>query len=204
MRRVESVAPWQPVSRMSRGRALFLDRDGVINADTGYVHRVEDFVFLEGVFEACRRAQALGFRLVVATNQSGIGRGLYDDAAFAALTRWMLDRFAAEGVADMRVYHEPSHPTAGQGAHRRASMRRKPAPGMLLEARDELALDLAASALVGDGEDDIAAGRAAGIGRLIRIASGPTPPATAADHVCASLLDAVAWLEGVEGAARES
>ncbi|MBM3560157.1 MAG: HAD-IIIA family hydrolase, partial [Alphaproteobacteria bacterium] len=121
-------------------RALFLDRDGVINRDPGYLHRIEDFVFLDGVFAACRRAWAMGYRLVIVTNQSGIGRGLYDEAAFTSLTEWMCGRFREEGVEIAAVYHDPTHPVAGQGAWRRASPDRKPAPGMLLRARDDLGI----------------------------------------------------------------
>ncbi len=173
-------------------RALFLDRDGVVNEERGYVHRREDFVFLDGVFEACRAAARLGYLLVVASNQSGIGRGLYSEAAYRRLTDWMLARFRAERVEIAAVYFDPTHPTEGRGPYRRESLSRKPAPGMLLKARDELGLDLARSALVGDSERDIQAGQAAGVGRLIRLARPGT--ASGAALVCASLREAVGWL----------
>ncbi|HOW46399.1 MAG TPA: HAD-IIIA family hydrolase, partial [Rubrivivax sp.] len=79
-------------------RALFLDRDGVINADRHYVHRIEDFEFVPGIFELCSTAAELGYRLVVATNQAGIGRGLYTEADFQRLTEWMLDVFGQRGI----------------------------------------------------------------------------------------------------------
>ncbi len=185
-----------------RRKALFLDRDGVINVDTGYVHRQSDFVFCPGVFAACRDAQALGYVLVIATNQSGIGRGYFSAADFAHLTDWMLARLRDEGVTVERVYHDPTHPTAGQGAYRRPSPDRKPAPGMIVRARDELGLDLAASVLVGDSERDVAAGRAAGVGTVIRLSAPST--ATEADHVTASLAEAVTWLaESVDATPRD-
>ncbi len=148
-------------------RALFLDRDGVINVEKNYVHRIEDFEFLPGIFELCATARALGFALVVITNQAGIGRGYYTEADFQRLTDWMLGEFRARGIAIERVYHCPYHPTAGVGEYRCDSFDRKPNPGMILKARDELHLDLNACVLIGDKDSDIAAGRTAGVGHLL-------------------------------------
>lgn len=164
-------------------RALFLDRDGVINVDHGYVHRREDFEFLPGIFDLVRAARGSGHRVVVVTNQSGIGRLLYTEADFAALTQWMLGEFAAAGAPLDRVYHCPSHPTEGIGAYRVDSPMRKPGPGMLLAARDDLGLDLAASTLLGDRASDIAAGRAAGVGRNWLLAPPGTPLPEGAERV---------------------
>ncbi|NWG73787.1 MAG: HAD family hydrolase [Rubrivivax sp.] len=155
---------------MTGDRALFLDRDGVINVDRHYVHRIEDFEFVPGIFDLCAHAQAAGYRLVVVTNQAGIARGYYTQADFELLTRWMVETFAQRGIAIDRVYHCPFHPTAGLGDYRRESFDRKPNPGMLLRARDELGLDLARSAFVGDKDSDMEAGRRAGVGRLIKLA----------------------------------
>ena len=91
------------------GRALFLDRDGVINVDHGYVHRPDQFEFIPGIFDLARfAANELRWRIVVITNQSGIGRGYFDENTYADLTRWMCDRFEAERTAITRVYHCPS------------------------------------------------------------------------------------------------
>lgn len=150
-------------------RALFLDRDGVINVEKNYVHRIEDFEFMPGIFELCAEAGALGFVIVVVTNQAGIGRGIYTEADFLLLTEWMVGAFAARGVTIGRVYHCPYHPTAGVGEYRCESWDRKPNPGMLLRAADDLGLDLAQSALVGDKDTDIAAGRAAALGKLFKL-----------------------------------
>lgn len=144
--------------------ALFLDRDGVINVDRGYVHRIEDFEFIDGIFELCRCAKALGYKLVVATNQAGIGRGLYTEEQFHALTDWMKARFAEEGAALDGVYFCPTHPTAGIGAFRVESTFRKPGPGMLLQAARELDIQLAKSMMLGDKTSDRAAARNAGVG----------------------------------------
>ena len=152
-------------------KALFLDRDGVINVEKNYVHGIEDFEFLPGIFDLCATARDLGFRLVVITNQAGIGRGLYTEADFEHLTDWMVGAFQQRDIVITRVYHCPHHPTAGIGAYRRDCFDRKPHPGMLLRARDELHLDMAGSVLIGDKDSDIEAGMAASVGGLIRLAT---------------------------------
>jgi D-glycero-D-manno-heptose 1,7-bisphosphate phosphatase len=150
-------------------KALFLDRDGVINVDRHHVHRIEDFEFLPGIFELCAAAADRGYLLVVVTNQAGIGRGLYTEADFQRLTAWMVSVFRQRGIDIARVYHCPYHPTAGIGAYRRESFDRKPNPGMLLKARDDLGLDLSRSVFIGDKDSDMAAGLAAGVGRLFKL-----------------------------------
>jgi D-glycero-D-manno-heptose 1,7-bisphosphate phosphatase len=150
--------------------ALFLDRDGVINRDSGYVGRIEAFEFLPGIFELVRFAdEKLGWPVIVTTNQSGIGRGLFDEAAYQKLTDWMRERFRAERAPIAAVYHCPYHPEHGVGAYRREHPWRKPQPGMMLQAAADHGIDLVGSALIGDGDRDIAAGAAAGIGFLIRL-----------------------------------
>ena len=149
--------------------ALFLDRDGVINEDHGYVYRKEDVVFVEGIFDLCRAARARGMAIVVITNQAGIGRGYYTEADFRALSAWMLDEFARRGAPIDRIYHCPDHPEHGLGDYKRDSFDRKPNPGMILKAQRDLDLDLAASVLVGDKESDIEAGRRAGVGQNILV-----------------------------------
>jgi D-glycero-D-manno-heptose 1,7-bisphosphate phosphatase len=147
---------------MSR-RALFLDRDGVINIDHGYVCRPEEFHFVDGIFDLCRAAQELGYFLIVITNQAGIGRGYYSEADFNNLTDWMCRAFSAEGVTIDAVYSCPYHPEHGVGKYKADSSCRKPAPGMLLQAAREHDIDLENSILIGDKESDIQAGIAAGV-----------------------------------------
>lgn len=168
---------------------LFLDRDGVINADAGYVYRREAFVFLPGIFDFVRAVHALSWPVVVVTNQSGIGRGLYSEADFEVLTGWMLARFAAEAAPITRVYHCPFHPDAGIERYRQDHPWRKPAPGMIFAAQRDLDLDLAASALVGNEARDIAAGSAAGVGLLVLLTADIPPPPSLAPgcHVTRNL-----------------
>lgn len=167
-------------------RAAFLDRDGVVNVDRGYVCRREDFVFVVGVLEGARRLHELGFALVVVTNQSGIGRGLYDVDAYDELTAWMTTEFGAAGAPLAGVYYCPHHPTDALGEYRRACDCRKPAPGMLLTAARDLDLDLGRSSLFGDRESDLLAARAAGVPVRVllgtdaaRLPSGPASPGLA-------------------------
>ena len=143
---------------------LILDRDGVINVDTGFLHRIEDCRFVDGIFELAAVFRDRGFRLAIATNQSGIGRGLYGPAEFRMLMAWMLAQFRARGVEIDAVYHAPDHPTEGQGAYRRDTDWRKPGPGMLRQAVADLDLDPARSWAIGDKAGDMVAAAAAGIG----------------------------------------
>jgi len=153
-------------------KALFLDRDGVINREREYVGRKEDVEFLPGVFEALRTAVESGYRIVIITNQAGIARGYYTEEDFHHLTNWMVQRFREEGIPVTAVYYDPTHPQHGRGEYRRKSLRRKPAPGMILKAAIEHRFDLRLSVLVGDKLSDIEAGRRAGVGRLFLVRSG--------------------------------
>jgi D-glycero-D-manno-heptose 1,7-bisphosphate phosphatase len=143
--------------------ALFLDRDGVINVDAGYVHTVEAFQFLPGIFETVRAAASLGLETVVVTNQAGIGRGYYSEAQFVALTAWMCNRFMEEGAALLAVYHCPFHADAVPPYNIADHPDRKPNPGMLQRAALDHRLDLGKSLLIGDRPGDIAAASAAGL-----------------------------------------
>jgi D-glycero-D-manno-heptose 1,7-bisphosphate phosphatase len=153
-------------------KALFLDRDGVINVERGYVHRREDFQFLDGIFDLCRAAQRMGYLVVVATNQAGIARGYYTETEFLELTAWMAGRFAEHSIRIAGVYYCPYHPEHGIGPYRRDTEERKPRPGMILRAQADLELDLSASVLIGDKASDIAAAEAAGVGIKVLLLPG--------------------------------
>jgi D-glycero-D-manno-heptose 1,7-bisphosphate phosphatase len=148
-------------------KALFLDRDGVINVEQGYVHCREAFHFREGIFELCRTAQSLGYLLMVITNQAGIARGYYTERQFLDLTEWMIHEFAEQQIQIASVYYCPYHPIHGVGKYRYDSQDRKPNPGMLLRACSDFSLDLRSSVLIGDQLSDIDAANAAGIGTKI-------------------------------------
>jgi D,D-heptose 1,7-bisphosphate phosphatase len=152
-------------------KAAFLDRDGVINLDSGYVHRWEDFVFAAGAISAMRDLQAAGFLLIVVTNQAGIARGYYTTAQFGTLTAQMLGHLEREGVKIAGVYHCPHHPSGSVPALAIECDCRKPAPGLLLAAAREHGVSLADSILIGDKPSDIGAAKAAGVGRAYMVES---------------------------------
>src|SRR6202167_3731297 len=112
-------------------RALFLDRDGVINEEIGYLFRPEEVRFVPGIVSLCQTARRLGYRIIVVTNQAGIARGYYSEDDFQRLMQWMQAELAREGVGFDAVYHCPFHPEHGLGAYRREHEDRKPGTGML-------------------------------------------------------------------------
>lgn len=177
-------------------RALFLDRDGVINIEKNYVYRIEDFEFIAGIFDLCACAQARGFIIIIITNQAGIARGYYSVRDFEKTTAWMLGRFSDHDIHIHRVYFCPYHPTAGIGKYKHDSFDRKPNPGMILKARDDFGLQLSDSVLVGDKGSDIQAGLTAGVGHNILLAP-ETPNTHAADYwFSRSIPDITSWLAG--------
>lgn len=184
---------------MTMRPALFLDRDGVVNVDHGYVSTPAQFEFLDGIFDLCRAARERGFWIFIITNQAGIGRGYYTEHDFQALTDWMKAAFKAAGAEIDAVYYSPYHPEHGVGEYRKDSDCRKPKPGMLIQATREFEVDLGRSVLVGDKSSDIEAGLAAGVARNLLF----VPPAgnrydetsQGATAVIESLREAVSYLE---------
>ncbi len=184
-----------------KNKAIFLDRDGVINVEKNYVHRVEDFEFIEGVFELCALVQQLNFRIIIITNQAGIGRGYYTVDDFDRLTKWMLAQFRARGIRIEKVYCCPYHPTAGVGKYRKNSSDRKPNPGMILKAKREFDLDLSKSILVGDKDSDLEAGRAAGVRWNLKLSQDGCAP-KGDEIIFTKLSDIAAWIKDSFGADR--
>ena len=156
---------------MSR-KAAFIDRDGVLNEERAFVHRIEDFAFVPGATEALRALQAAGYLLVVITNQSGIARGIYSEADYLALTAHIEERLRAAGVRLDAVEYCPHLTDAPLERYRLDCDCRKPRPGMLAKAIRELDIDPQRSFLVGDRLSDIAAGRAAGLDRCFLVRTG--------------------------------
>jgi D-glycero-D-manno-heptose 1,7-bisphosphate phosphatase len=144
--------------------ALFLDRDGVLNEDQGYVHRWEDFRWIPGAKEAVAAFNRAGWLVIVVTNQSGVGRGYYTEAAMHALHEQMSQDLAAAGGHIDAFYHAPQHPDAALDAYRHPDPPdRKPNPGMILKALSEWPIYRESSILVGDKPSDVEAAARAGI-----------------------------------------
>jgi D-glycero-D-manno-heptose 1,7-bisphosphate phosphatase len=179
---------------ISKTRALFLDRDGVLNEEVGYLHRTQEVRWVAGAFSLCRMAQELGYKLIVITNQSGIARGLYSEEDFHALMDWMKVHLARQGVHLDAVYFCPYHPQHGLGEYRREHEDRKPGPGMLLRAAREHGLALDESVLVGDRCSDIEAARAAGVRQAFLLAGTEMELCTQRCSVVHSLAEVEQWL----------
>ncbi|HEX4155630.1 MAG TPA: HAD family hydrolase [Acidobacteriaceae bacterium] len=175
-----------------RKRALFLDRDGVLNHEVGYLWHPEDVRWVEGATSLCRTAMELGYKLVVVTNQSGIARGLYSEADFHSLMDWMRGELGREKILLDGVYFCPFHPEQGVGGYRREHEDRKPGPGMLLRAARDLELELERSVMVGDRCSDVAAANAAGLRQAFLLRGTETEPC-AGEYVAVGSLAEVEW-----------
>ncbi len=186
----------------SRRRALFLDRDGVINHDSGYTSSSADFRFIDGVFDLCRAARRAGYLLIVVTNQAGIGRGYYTEQDFLTLTDWMRERFDAEGAPITELFYCPYHPQHGIGRYKMDSFDRKPNPGMLLRAAVKHGIDLGRSIMIGDRDSDMQAARKAGVrvrchylacGDGEVVSNGATHKIHSLREGCSLLCESVGW-----------
>lgn len=175
-------------------KALFLDRDGVVNEEIGYLSRKDEVRFVPGIFSLCRTARRLGYALVMVTNQSGIARGLYTVADFERLMEWMGSELLKEQIEVDAVYYCPYHPEHGIGEYRREHEDRKPGPGMLLRAARELGLELAESVMVGDRCSDVGAANAAGLRKAFLLAGTENGPCAGAYVQVRGLGEVEAWL----------
>jgi D-glycero-D-manno-heptose 1,7-bisphosphate phosphatase len=147
-----------------RRKAVIFDRDGVLNVDHGYVFEVDKLEWIDGAKRAVRRCNDAGVLAIVATNQSGIGRGYYDEASMHALHDQMQADLAAEGAHLDAIYYCPYHPQARDEALRHPDHpHRKPNPGMILQALEDWSLAPADVILIGDKESDIEAAKRADV-----------------------------------------
>ena len=146
-------------------KTIFLDRDGVINKEINYLHKIEDFEFIDGVFETCRYLISLDYQIIVITNQSGISRGYYTEKDFQIITEWMIAEFQKNDIIILDIFHCPHLPNSNCNC-------RKPKPGMLLDAKYKHNIDMQNSWLIGDKEIDIIAANSSGITNTILVKSG--------------------------------
>jgi len=164
-------------------KALFLDRDGVINVDRAYVYRKEDFHFMDGIFDLCRAAKEKGYLIIIVTNQSGIERGYYTELDYLTLTQHMLEEFERNAITIDDIYYCPHLQHED----------RKPSPGMILKAQKKHHIDLKASLMIGDKPRDLEAGQRAGIPVNLLIGDQPSPEIEPTARI-QNLHQALAWL----------
>ncbi|OUR60328.1 hypothetical protein A9Q74_14020 [Colwellia sp. 39_35_sub15_T18] len=161
---------------MRKNKAIFLDRDGVINEEINYLHKIEDFVFTRNCLEALKAFQTQGYLLFIITNQAGIGRGYYTETDYHLLTNWMLARLKQHNIEITQVRFCPHHAQEGIGKYKRDCSYRKPNSGMINELVEKYNIDVEQSILVGDTLSDIQAGVNAKVNTLVLVKSGKKLP----------------------------
>lgn len=163
-------------------KALFLDRDGVINVDVGYAFKAEQIQFVDGIFELCTFFEAQGFIIIIVTNQSGIARGFYSEDDFTALSDWFVEQFAKRGISIAHIYHCPHHPDITGPCECR-----KPNAGMLLEAIETFSIQPQQSIMIGDKVSDMKAAKTAAIANRFFYSSDSCSDATFASDQLSAL-----------------
>ena len=146
-------------------KTIFLDRDGVINKEVNYLNKIDDFEFIDGIFDVCLYFQNLGYKIIIVTNQSGIYRGFFTEHDYQKVTQWMLNQFANEDINILDTFHCPHGPDSTCNC-------RKPKPGMFLNAKTKYNINMKNSWMIGDKEVDMIAANAAGIDNTILVRSG--------------------------------
>ena len=153
-------------------KVAFLDRDGVINVDLGYLHRVEDFMYTEGCIDALRVISDRGFGIVIVTNQAGIAHGYYTESDFHKLMKWLIADLNSHGIKILDYFFCPHHPQGKVPKYSKLCDWRKPSPGMILHAVNKYSIDIAKSFLVGDKETDLEAAKLAGLAKYFLVRGG--------------------------------
>ena len=146
-------------------KTIFLDRDGVINREVEYLQRIEDFKFIDGIFDACLSFLRLDYQIIIVSNQSGIYRGYLTEDDYQKITKWMVNQFSKKNISILETYYCPHGPNS-------RCICRKPMQGMITKARDKFNIDINKSWLIGDKETDIEAANHAGITNTILVRSG--------------------------------
>ena len=146
-------------------KTIFLDRDGVINKEVNYLHKIDDFEFIDGIFDACLHFQSLSYKIIIITNQSGISRGYYTESDYQKVTQWMLAQFEKKNIDILDIFYCPHGPNSTCDC-------RKPNPGMFIEAKAKHNTDMTKSWMIGDKEVDVIAANSAGIDNTILVRNG--------------------------------
>lgn len=190
---------------MKKNTAVFLDRDGTINKEVGYLDNLDKIQIIPGAPEAIRLINLSGMKAIVITNQAGVARGLFTEELVQKANEVIQSELKKSGAYVDKFYYCPHHPTEGKGIYRQTCKCRKPAPGMLFSASEDFNIDLAESYLVGDTFRDTQAAKAAGL-KSILVKTGygteslngggndPAIPESKPDYIAEDILDAVQWI----------
>ena len=162
-------------------KTIFLDRDGVINKEINYLHKIDDFEFIDGIFDACLYFQNLGYKIIIITNQSGISRGYFTESDYQKVTQWMLNQFKYKNISILDIFHCPHGPDSICDC-------RKPNPGMFLQAKAKHNTDMTKSWMIGDNERDIIAANKAGINNTIMLKTGHNQSSSNAKIILESIV----------------
>ena len=146
-------------------KTIFLDRDGIVNKEINYLFKIDEFEFIDGIFDVCQYFQSLSYKIIIITNQSGISRGYYTESDYQRVTQWMLNQFKYKNINILDIFHCPHGPDSTCDC-------RKPKPGMFLKAKAKHNTDMEKSWMIGDKERDIIAANSAGIDNTILVRSG--------------------------------
>jgi D-glycero-D-manno-heptose 1,7-bisphosphate phosphatase len=187
---------------MKKNTAVFLDRDGVINEEVGYLDSLDKLKIIPGAYEAIRLINESGMKVVVISNQAGVARGLFPEDFVKITHEYLQNALRKKGAYIDNFYYCPHHPTEGIESYRQVCNCRKPAPGMLLQAAQDLNIDLTRSYLVGDRFNDMEAGKKIGVrGILVKTGFGQSllqddgpdeaTPENKPDFIAADILEAV-------------
>jgi D-glycero-D-manno-heptose 1,7-bisphosphate phosphatase len=182
---------------MNKIAAVFLDRDGTINEEVGYLDHLDKLQMIPGAAEAIRMINDSGMKTVVVTNQSGIGRGFFSESFVGEVHTRLQKILKGKGAFIDAFYFCPHHPTEGKGAYLTACDCRKPKPGLLLRAADDMDIDLGQSYMVGDMPRDVETARRVGAkGILVRTGYGGEQRIgeVRPDYLAENLLDAIKWI----------
>ena len=187
---------------MNLKRAVFLDRDGTLNHDVGYTHKIEDLRLLDGVVEGLQLMAKMGFSLIVTTNQAGIARGYFTEQQMHEFNQHLIEVLEYYGINIDGIYFCPYHATAGLGSYKRESTWRKPQAGMIIQAAKDHQIDLSGSYAIGDKKSDIIAGKNAGCTSILvltGVAGNDESKATSLpDYVARDLLEAATIIKDAE------
>jgi D,D-heptose 1,7-bisphosphate phosphatase len=182
---------------MKQQRAVFMDRDGTINQEVGYLSRLEELELFPETYNAVRLINESGMKAIIVTNQSGVGRGFFDETFVDAVHGLINEMLKEKGAFIDRFYFCPHHPVYGKGLYKIDCDCRKPKPGLLLRAAEELEIDLDRSYMVGDMVKDLQAGHNAGVEKALLVKTGygrNVVEAGRAAYVARHILDAVTWI----------